>query len=274
MIVLTILFAVAAVVVLMMEFEAKKIAAGLCFVFAVLFFLLSTLYIVDPGAVGVEVLFGNVTKYSENGLHWKNPFASIITFNTRTVLENHKAEGTSQDLQLIKVDIGINYRIDTAHISDLYQKIGANYSEKIIEPAIQEVIKASTSGYKVEDIIVKRIQLKDLIEQRLKDKLLPYFIVVQDVNLTDIDFSEEFNKVVEEKQIQEQKIKTADYIRQQAILNKQSTILAAEGEARRQELLRQTTSPEVVSLQWISKWNGVLPTTVMGNAVPMINLGK
>lgn len=75
-----------------------------------------------------------------------------------------------------------------------------------------------------------------------------------------IFFDAEFNRVVEEKQIEEQKIKTAEYKKRQAEQNKLTAILEAEGEARKQELLRQSVIQQTIELKWIEKWDGKLPT--------------
>lgn len=237
-------------------------------------FLFSMFYVVNPGEVGVEVLFGSVKRYTENGLHAKNPFADVIIFDIKTQREEQKSEGASQDLQLVIVESVINYHLDAAKLPELYSKVGRDFVYKVINPAVHESVKAAIARYKVEEVIVKRHEVKEMIVESLKTKLAGYYIVLEDVNIQDIDFSDEFNKVVEEKQIEEQKIKTAEYRRSQAEQDKLRVILEAQAEAEKQRLLKVNTSKEVVDLKWIEKWNGQLPTTVMGNAVPMVNLGK
>ncbi|MEK6793948.1 MAG: prohibitin family protein [Spirochaetota bacterium] len=240
-----------------------------------IFVIASMAYVVEPGEVGVEVLFGSVQRYTENGLHFKNPLAGVIVFDVKTRREEQKSEGASQDLQLVTVEAIVNYRLEASRIPDLYSKVGSDYAHKVLIPAIQEGVKAATARYKVEEIIVKRHQLKEEIIATLKSKLSNYYMILEDVNIQDIDFSPEFNKVVEEKQIEEQKIKTAEYRRQQAEQDKQRVILEGQAEAEKQRLLKISTSREVVDLKWIEKWNGVLPQTMMGNnAVPMVQLAK
>ena len=247
---------------------ASGVAGGL----AILCLLLSTFYVIDPGEVGLEILFGRVVEYSENGIHAKNPLASIEEFDIKTIKEDHKTEGTSQDLQLIIVECAIQYRIDFTKIGDLYSKVGTSYTEKIINPGIQDAVKASTALFGVEKIVVERAKLKDTIEAMLREKMERFYLVLQDFQITDIDFSPEFNKVVEEKQLEEQRIKTAEYRRQQAMKDKETSILQAQAESEKQRLLRSTTSKEVIDLKWIEKWNGQLPTYMMGNSIPMVNM--
>ena len=128
-----------------------------------------------------------------------------------------------------------------------------------------DLVKAATALYAVEKIIVERHLVKENIEAALKGRLANYDIILETLNLVDIDFSPEFNKVVEEKQIEEQKIKTAEYKKRQAEQNKAATILEAEGEAKKQDLLRASVSKDVIALKWIEKWSGKLPEYMMGS---------
>lgn len=241
----------------------------------VLIFLSTMFYVVNPGEVGVEVLFGSVQRYAENGLHFKNPLSSVVIFDIKTQREAQRSEGASMDLQLVIVESVINYHLDEAKLPELYSEVGRDFVHKVITPAVQECTKAATAKYKVEEVIVKRHEVKQLIFDSLQSKLANYYIVLEDVNIQDIDFSPEFNRVVEEKQIEEQKIKTAQYRREQAEQDKERTILEAQAEAEKQRLLKVNTSKEVVELKWIEKWDGKLPETILGdNSVPMINLNK
>ncbi|MFA5858490.1 MAG: prohibitin family protein [Elusimicrobiota bacterium] len=248
------------------------------FIGVVVFFVMlatTVLYVINPGEVGVEVLFGSVQRFSENGLHVKNPLSNVYIFDIKTQREEQKSEGASQDLQLVVVESIVNYRLDASKIPTLYSKVGYDFVHKVIVPSIHECVKAAVALYRVEDIIVKRHEVKQKITEALKLKLENYYVILEDVNIMDIDFSPEFNKVVEEKQIEEQKIKTAEYRRQQAEQDKQRVILEGQGEAEKQRLLKVNTSKEVIDLKWIEKWDGKLPVTMLGsNSVPMVNLGK
>jgi regulator of protease activity HflC (stomatin/prohibitin superfamily) len=233
-----------------------------------------SLYTVAPGEVGVEVLFGSIQGFRESGMHAKLPFAQVFKFDVKTRKSQQEAEAASSDLQVVKVQAVINYRLDAGKISKLYQNVGHDYETKVVLPIIQECVKAGVARYKVEDIIVKRMELKAAIEDLIKDRMTTYYMILEGVNLQNIDFSKEFNRVVEEKQIAEQQIKTAEYNRQRAEKEKQTTILQAQAEAEKQRLLAVSTSRDVVDLKWIEKWDGQLPSTVLGSSVPMVNLGK
>ena len=239
---------------------------------AILFLILSALYVVNPGEVGIEVLFGKIQKYSESGMHIKSPLARVEIFDAKTKREDYKSESMSRDMQLVVVESVINYRIDFTRIADLYTKVGRDYEQKVVVPAVQQTIKEVCSQYKVEDITVNREKMKTQAEVILVGKLSNYFIILQDINLVDIDFSPEYNKVIEEKQMAEVGINTARNLRLQAEEQKKMTILQAQAESEKQRLLRDTTSKDVIELKRIEKWDGHYPTVMGGNNLLNIKL--
>jgi prohibitin 2 len=252
---------------------------------AVLFFIFSLFYIVNPGEVGIEILFGKVLKYAPAGMNGKNPFANIVTLNLRTIKCEKKLEGASKDLQEIGIDLAINYRLNYEKIAELYNTVGIDYEVKVIEPAIMNLAKAAVSQFPISDVIVKRNDLSKLIFESLRDRLNQYFIVLETVNINNISFAKAFSDAVQEKQVQEQGVQTALYKKQQAMQEAEQRVVMAKAdaevtklnsiaEAEKQRLLRMNTSKEVIDLKWIEKWNGELPTYIMGNSIPMVNISK
>ena len=126
----------------------------------------------------------------------------------------------------------------------------------------------------VENIIVERENLRAAIEENLRKKIEEYNIIIENVNIVDIQFTTEFNRVVEEKQIEEQKVKKIQYQRMQAEEEKKRVILLAEAEAQKQKLLRDSSNQTVINLKWIEKWDGHLPKYMLGdksNSMIMLN---
>lgn len=224
-------------------------------------------FTVGPGEVGVT--FNNLngqTKSHSQGLHFRMPFLfRVYKFDVKTRRVDLVADSATKDLQHVSVHVVLNFHLEQDKVNQLFETVGADYREKVIDPAVNESVKAAVSQFPVEDIIVKRGDLKHMIEEQLKTRLNQYHILVESVNLVDIRFTDEFNRVVEQKQVEEQKIKTAEYQKKQAEQYKQKTILEAEAEAEKQRLMRHNVTADIVSLEWIKKWNGQLPTTVMGD---------
>lgn len=229
----------------------KKIAVIL--VSCILFFIIGcgSWFTVGAGQVGVTFnkVTGKTASYSQ-GFYFKIPLVvSVYDFDIRTQRRGTTAESSSKDLQKVDVDVVVNFHLDAKKVNTLFVEIGKDYYEVVILPAIYEAVKATTAKFAVEDIIVQREQVKRDIEAILNGKFLFYNIVLESVNLTDISFSKEFNHVVEQKQIEEQKIKTAQYQRQQAEEYKKKTILEAEAEARKQQLLSMSVTKDVIALK-------------------------
>jgi len=223
---------------------------------------------VDAGEVGVtfNTITGVTQSYSQ-GTYLKMPFITNVTdFDVKTQKEDIKAASASKDLQKVEIDVVINYHLDYTKVNELYVKVGEDFSEKVIYPAVYEAVKSASAQFPVEQIIVEREELKQIIEDLLQIRLAKYNIILESVNLIDITFDKEFSKVVEQKQMEEQKIKTAEYKKMQAQQNKEATILEAQGEAEKQRLLRATTSKEVIALKWIEAWEkggAKMPTTLI-----------
>jgi regulator of protease activity HflC (stomatin/prohibitin superfamily) len=250
------------------------ISGGLACALAVMFFILSLFYIVEPGQVGIEILFGKIQEYAPAGLNVKNPFANIIKLNLRTIKYEAKLAGATKDLQEIEIDVAINYRLDYEKIAELYNMVGIDYETKVIDPAVMNLSKAAVSTFPIADVIVKRNDMVKLIFESLKERLKQYYIILETVNLNNIAFSKAFSNAVEQKQIQEQNVQTAEYMRQQAMKQKETTILEAQAESEKQRLLRNTTSREVIDLKWIEKWNGQLPQIMTPGTVPIVNFNQ
>jgi len=252
----------------------KVIIIGVSLIFALIIGC-SSCFSVGAGVVGVTFnkFTGNTASYSQ-GTYFKLPvIVDVVKFDVKTQRENIKADSASKDLQKVLVNVVVNYHLDYKKVNDLYVKVGRDYSEKVIHPAVNESVKASVAQFPVEEIIVRREDVKTLIENALKDRLATYNIILESVNLVNISFDKEFNAVVEQKQIEEQKIKTAEYKKKQAEQNKQATILEAEGEARKQELLRASVSKDTISMKWIEKWDGKLPVYMLGDKATMMMKG-
>lgn len=237
-------------------------------------FILFPVFTVSAGEVGVTFnRFSGETKSYPQGTHFRVPLAqSVYKFDVKTQRVDIDAESASKDLQVVHVTAMLNYHLIYEKVNELFVKVGADYTEKIIHPATNEVIKATVAKFPVEEIIVNRDKLKTQIEADLRDKLLKYYIDLESVNLVNINFDPEFNKVVEQKQIEEQKIKTAEYQKRQAEEYKQKTILEAQAEAEKQRLMKANVTASIISLEWIKKWNGILPQTILGDkSMMMVN---
>lgn len=238
---------------------------------------LGLVYTIPTGYVGVKTSFGAIKGVEQQGMHIKAPLGieSIELLDIRVRKTDVKAEAGSKDLQTVNTDIVVNYHLNSKQADKVFSKIGGNYEvdTNILTPAVSEVVKAAVAKKTAEEILTKRPELKKDIDVELSRRLATYNIVLDDVSIVNVDFSPEFNKAIEAKQVSEQEAKQAVFKAEQAKNDAVARVNMAEGQAKAQSLQVQSLTPELLQKAAIDKWNGVLPVTMTsGTAVPFINL--
>ncbi|HIK34596.1 MULTISPECIES: prohibitin family protein [unclassified Thermosynechococcus] len=206
--------------------------------------LLNAVVIINPGQAGVLSILGKAqdTPLLE-GIHWKPPFiASVNVYDVTVQKFEVPAESATKDLQDITASFAINFRLDPMAIVDVRRTQGTleNIVAKIIAPQTQEAFKIAAARRTAEEAITKRDELKEDFDHALSDRLAKYHILVLDTSVVNLDFSEEFSKAVEDKQIAEQRAQRAVYIAQEAAQQAQAEINRAQGKAEAQRLLAET----------------------------------
>ena len=232
-------------------------------VLSLLWLITGPVAVISPGERGVVVHTGKVTGqvYSEGWYLFNSITKNVIQFDTKTQINEEEIAAASEDLQDVKMTLVVQYRIDPNRVADIVSNIGRqkDVDEKIVDPAIQEVAKASTSKFPVADVIRERAVLKRTIEDQLTERLYEYGVLLEEVSIKNIAFSDEFVTAIENKQIAEQKKQQAEY-------EAQATVAMAEGKAREQELLQGSLTPLVLQRLRIEAWNGEYPATlILGN---------
>lgn len=233
--------------------------------------------IINAGERGVLMNFGKVSDIVlDEGIH---PIIPIITsvkkLSVRVQKNDVPAEAASKDLQNVKTDVAINWHIDPNKANAVYQRIGdeSQIVYRIMTPAVSEVVKAAVAKKNAEEIVTQRTDLKAEIDESITNRLQSYGIMVDDVSLIDVIFSDEFSKAIEAKQIAEQEAKRAEFIALKAEKEAQADVNRAKGQAEAQQLLRSTITPELLQKQAIEKWDGHFPTVLGGNgALPFIDI--
>ena len=250
--------------------------AGVIFLLVILAFL-RPFTIINAGERGVVMRFGKVqdTVFDE-GFHLITPIVTTVKrITVRIQRDDVQAEAFSRDLQYIQTDIAVNWHIEPTTVNKIFQEVGdqTEIVRRIITPAVSEVVKAATAKKTAEEIIAKRTELKQEIDTQLRERLGSYGVVVDDVSLVNIDFTEEFSKAIEAKQIAEQEAKRAKFEAQKAKEQAQADINRAQGQAEAQRLQRQTLTPELLQKQAIEKWDGKFPQVLTGDgALPFITI--
>lgn len=230
---------------------------------------------VRTGQVGVMVRLGAVTgKVLEPGFHLKTPFiTSVKKINIQTNKEQADANAASKDLQTVNATIALNYSIKTDSVIQLFSQIGTDYKARIIDPFIQEAVKAVTAKYTAEELITKREEVGESIKSHLTEKLEPVGIVVQGISIVNFNFSHSFNEAIEAKVTAEQNALAAKNKLQQVQFEAEQAVAEAQGKAKALtiESAAINSNPQILQLRAIEKWNGQLPQVTSGGT-PFINI--
>jgi regulator of protease activity HflC (stomatin/prohibitin superfamily) len=233
--------------------------------------------IINPGEAGVLSVLGKAKDgVLLEGVHFKPPVISQVDVYDLTVQKFEvPAQSSTKDLQQLTASFAINFRLDPIEVVTIRRTQGTlqNIVSKIIAPQTQESFKVAAARRTVEEAITKRDELKLDFDEALSQRLSKYGIIVLDTSVVDLNFSTEFSKAVEEKQIAEQRAQRAVYIAREAEQEAEATINRAKGQAEAQRLLRETLTTELLQKQAIEKWDGKFPQVLGGNgAVPFLNL--
>lgn len=244
---------------------------------------LSPFTVVPAGHRGVVTLFGKVDPQPlGEGLHLVNPLCNVIKIDVRVARVDSEGEAASRDLQIVHTAITLNYRINPDLVARLYQEVGPGFEQKVIQPAVQEAFKAVTAKYTAEELITKREEVRAAIRLLLKEKIdarAMTSLALDEVSITNFRFSAQFSQAIEAKQEAEQLALKAQRDLERIQIEAKQRIAQAEAEATALRAQKQEITPDLIKLREIDaqlkaieKWNGVLPQTMAGGAVPFVGL--
>ena len=243
----------------------KIIVAAIAAVIVVIGFL-SSVKVVGTGQVGVVTQYGKVTgRELDEGLSFVFPFGvqKVTIYDVKLQKQTVDSKAASSDLQDVSSQIVLNYNLRRENISKLHQSIGDTYEDKVITPAINEVFKAASAKYNASELISKRNELKSTTQNIISERLTKYGITVDELSITNFEFSSNFSKAIEDKQVAQQNAERAKF-----------NLEAAKTDAEAQKAQRETLSQEYLQKQAIEKWDGKMPTYMGGGAVFNIPLSQ
>ena len=242
---------------------------------------------VPVGSTGVVIRFGSTTGQTmTDGWHFKVPFIeSVVDISNKVMKTDVAADSISRDLQAITSNISINYHLAAENSADIYKRVGLTYEDTLLQPAIQEAVKAVMAKYSAEELITNRSVVSSEISEEIRTKIGVYGIIIDEFNLTNFSFSDEFDAAIEAKQIAEQdKIKAATEKEKKTIEAEaaaaEKTIAAeaeaeaiktkADAQADANKKIRDSLSEEVLENKKLETWDGVLPKVSTGSGASII----
>ena len=249
-------------------FQNKKLF-GIITIGIILIMLVSSSFtIIKSGEVGIRVRFGKVINTTKEGVNYKIPLIEKIErMNVRVQKAEVETASSSKDLQEVEMKIAVNYRVNREEAKSLYKNVGTGYRDVILEPAIEESIKAVSSRYTAEELITNRSEVSSKCMEELSKKVEKYGLIINDFNITNFSFSEEFEKAIEEKQVAEQKVLTAKQELEKEKIEAEKKIVKAEAEKKANELKEASLTDNIIKEKFIEKWNGELPKVSGSNNI-------
>jgi regulator of protease activity HflC (stomatin/prohibitin superfamily) len=266
----------------------KPRTVGLFLILLIIFIIAwGTFAIVPAGHRGVVLWWGSVEKrIMGEGLNFKVPIAErVIKVDVKVQPHPFKEiDASSKEYQMVKMTGMMNFHIDPAYVNDLYQKVGLDFADKVIDPAFNDFVKEVVPTYPIGEILPKREEIRKRAMGKLGDNLTRYHIIVDDIYFANIRFSPEYEKAIEAKQVAQQQVETQRQVLAQREIEAQQKVATAKGEAesiqvvalgqaKANDALSRSISSILVQYKSIEKWNGVLPG-VTGGVVPFIDIGK
>jgi regulator of protease activity HflC (stomatin/prohibitin superfamily) len=253
---------------------------GIIIALALIVLILNPFVMVGPGERGVVLNFGAVqpTVLGE-GLHLRIPLVQkVIKMDVKIHKSQTGAESVSKDLQDTHSTVAVNYHILPDKANWVYQSIGREYKERIIDPTVQEVVKAVTARYTAVELITQREKVRAEIKELLKQRLVSYNINVDDFSIVNFKFSQQFTQAIESKQTAEQYALKAQRDLERIKIEAEQKIAQATAEAEALRLQKANVTPELIrlrqieaSMKAIEKWDGHMPK-VTGGALPFIDM--
>jgi regulator of protease activity HflC (stomatin/prohibitin superfamily) len=238
---------------------------------------------VGAGERGVVLNFGAVQDtVLDEGLHFRMPIMQkIAIMDVKVQKAVTDAASASSDLQDVTSSVALNYHIVPDKANIVYQNLGVEFKDRIIDPAIQEVMKAVSARYTAEELITKRAAVSEAMRANLAERLLPNNIAVDAFSIVDFSFSRVFTEAIESKQTAEQLALKAKRDLERIKIEAEQTVTAAKAEAESLRLQRANISKDLIelrkieaNLKAIEKWNGILPQVTGAGAVPFIGVGE
>lgn len=229
-------------------------------------YMVASFYSVGYGekAVVFNKMSGAMSE-ADSGIHFRPALVySVTKYNVQQNIYSTTADGASKDLQEIHAEIVVRYHPDAAFIGDTHLTFGPNYAAKVITPGVQEAVKSVTATHLAANLVVNRSIVKAEITEALRTRLAESHITLDELSITDFDFSAQFNVAIENKVTAEQNALAALNKLKQVEYEAQQKIAEAQGQAEAARLISDQLeqNPGYLTFLMIQRWNGEVPLYV------------
>jgi len=234
--------------------------------------------IIDETERGVRVTLGKVNQeVVQPGMYTKLPLiTSIVRYDVKVIKEDTQMETYTKDIQTAKLKISTSFQLDKEDLPKVYAQYGINWEEKIIWNNLSQQVKDVMGKYDAENLIENRDTAAQTIFTVMNEKISNLPATLTQFQILDIEYNTEFEKAVEAKVVAGQRAKEAENKTKQIIEEAKQKVETATAEATAMRIKTQALAQNkaLVDYEIATRWNGVLPTTVVGgnSSIPLLNL--
>ena len=256
--------------------DKASLLLAILILFVIFVIFCNPIAMVGVGQRGVKVTLGKVSpkSYSE-GIHFVTPFISKIkVMNVKTQKISMSTDVYTKDIQQARISYVVNYNLMPQYVHQMYREVGMDYLNTILMPAIEGTIKDVIGKWNAQDLVANREKATKEILVKLYDHLQDNYINISDFQMTAINYSDVFERAIEEKVKAEQEALKAKNKTVQIEEEAKQKIISAEAEAKSMRIRATalTQNKALVEYEAVQKWNGKLPEYLMGNTIPFLNL--
>jgi regulator of protease activity HflC (stomatin/prohibitin superfamily) len=234
--------------------------------------------IVDTGYRGVETRFGAVQgEPLPEGLHFYNPFTSSITeYSVKQEKWSQKTSVFTKDTQNVEIEFAVVYYADPKFVHTLYRDVGRldMLEEKIIRPVVLGSMKDAVGAVIADELVMKREGVTKSALKEVTENLALKHVVVTDLQFTNLDFDDAYEKAVEEKVVAIQNAQKAKNETVRITEEALQTVKTAHADAEAMRIKSQALAQNkgLVQFEIAKRWDGKLPVYMMGSSIPLIDL--
>src|SRR6202047_4372738 len=251
---------------------AGKKLLQLAIALLVIILLMASTTSIPTGNVGVLTLFGRVTGETlPEGIHLVNPLKSVQKLSVQTQSLKESANVPSNEGLILALDTSLLFRLDKTMAAQVYQTVGADYVEKIVEPTLRAAIRASTSAHTANALYTNA---RELVQQQIQDELTkqlaPRGVIVENVLLRDVQLPAMLKGSIEAKQQAEQDALRMSFILQKEKQEAERKRIEAQGIADFQRIVAQGISTQLL------EWKGIEATEKLATSsnAKVVIIGK
>lgn len=256
----------------------KTLATPLLVVILLILFvvLCNPIAMVGVGERGVKVTLGMVSpnSYTE-GIHLITPFISKIkTMDVKTQKIYMQTPVYTKDIQKANISYVINYNLQPNNVHKMYREVGMTYRDTVLMPVVEGTIKDVIGKWNAQDLVANRERAAQEILSKLVTEFQTKYINITGFQMTEIKYSDVFERSIESKVTAEQDALKAKNKTVQIQEEAKQKVISAEAEAKSMSIRANalTQNKALVQYEAVQKWDGKMPQYMLGNTVPFINV--